>query len=318
MKILLIGPGYKPIPPTGWGAIESLIWDYYENLKKLHHEVEIINNKNLNEVVMTCNSKNPDIVHVMYDDYITIVPYLRCKKIYYTSHYAYITHPEFQIRFSYYFDNYFQKVIEYQEYVTINSISPEISEIYRKYGFKGRINDICNGAREDLFKYTDEPKNGNKSIYVAKIENRKSQYKYQSISFIDFVGNYHDSDFDMNLPNYLGEWTKETLYNNLTDYGNLILLSEGEADPLVVKEALIAGLGVVISECSAANLDFSKEFITIIPNDKLLDLDYIKKKIILNRIQSIQRRDEIRKYALEKFSWKSIIDKYVDIVSCRE
>jgi len=132
------------------------------------------------------------------------------------------------------------------------------------------------------------------------------------------VGNYHDSDFDTNLPNYLGEWTKETLYNNLTEYGNLILLSEGEADPLVVKEALIAGLGVVISECSAANLDISKEFITIIPNDKLLDLDYIKKKIISNRIQSIQRRDEIRKYALDKFSWKSIIDKYVDIVSCRE
>ena len=132
------------------------------------------------------------------------------------------------------------------------------------------------------------------------------------------MGNYHDSDFDTNLPNYLGEWTKETLYNNLTEYGNLILLSEGEADPLVVKEALIAGLGVVISECSAANLDISKEFITIIPNDKLLDLDYIKKKIISNRIQSIQRRDEIRKYALDKFSWKSIIDKYVDIVSCRE
>ena len=49
----------------------------------------------------------------------------------------------------------------------------------------------------------------------------------------------------------------------------MILLSEGEADPLVVKEALIAGLGVVVSECSAANLDLSKQFITIIPNDKI-------------------------------------------------
>ena len=28
MKIALIGPGIMPIPPDGWGAVESLIWDY--------------------------------------------------------------------------------------------------------------------------------------------------------------------------------------------------------------------------------------------------------------------------------------------------
>ena len=41
---------------------------------------------------------------------------------------------------------------------------------------------------------------------------------------IDFVGNYDDSRFDKNHPNYLGEWSKEHLYEHLTDYANLILL----------------------------------------------------------------------------------------------
>ena len=27
MKVTLIGPGIMPIPPTGWGAVEILIWD---------------------------------------------------------------------------------------------------------------------------------------------------------------------------------------------------------------------------------------------------------------------------------------------------
>ena len=43
MKIALIGPGFSPIPPKGWGAVESLIWDYYINLKKLQYDVKIVN-----------------------------------------------------------------------------------------------------------------------------------------------------------------------------------------------------------------------------------------------------------------------------------
>ena len=312
MKLILIAPGMKPVPPVGWGAIESLIWDYYENLKKQDIDVYIINDKLPINIVIICNKIKPDIIHIMYDDYIKIVPFLKCKKILYTSHFAYITSPKFgEIEYDYYYPKIFKKVIEYKGKIEINSISPMISDVYRKHGFTGKINDICNGAREDLFKYTLEPNKSNQSVYVAKIEERKSQYKYQCIPDIDFVGNYQDSTFDITKPNYLGEWSKETLYENLTEYGNLILLSNGEADPLVVKEGLIAGLGVVVSECCIANLDLSKEYITVIPNDKLEDIEYITQKIIENREQSITRRNEIREYAMEKFAWSSIIQKYI-------
>ena len=248
----------------------------------------------------------------MYDDHVIIVPYLNCKKIFYTSHFAYITHLNFEQNYQSYFINIFKKVIQYQDKIVINAISNDIVEKYKKHGFVNKINLICNGAREDLFKYTLNPNKKNKSVYIAKIEYRKSQYKYQSIPNIDFVGNYHDSPFNKSLSNYIGEWDKNTLYENLTEYGNLILLSEGEADPLVVKEALIAGLGVVLSECSSANLDTSKKFITIIPNNNLNDTVYVSEQIQQNREYSISNREEIRKYALENFAWNNIIQKYID------
>jgi len=315
MKIVLIGPGYSPIPPTGWGAVESLIWDYYENLKKRNVDVTIINEKNLHIVIKECNEMNPDIVHIMYDDYIVISPHLTCRKIYYSSHYAYITHPQFKTKYNYYYNNIFKRVIENQQYITIHAISKEIADIYKENGFQGTINVICNGAREDLFKYTNYPSKSDKSVYVAKIEFRKAQYKYQRIENIDFVGNYHDSPFQTSAKNYLGEWNKPTLYENLTNYANLILLSEGEADPLVVKEALVAGLGLVISECCSANLDLSKPFITVIPNDKLDDLKYISEKIAENRKYCIANREQIRNYGLQYFAWNSIVAKYLDQIT---
>ena len=43
MKIVIVGPGIMPIPPTGWGAVEILIWDSKIALEKLGHQVLIVN-----------------------------------------------------------------------------------------------------------------------------------------------------------------------------------------------------------------------------------------------------------------------------------
>lgn len=313
IKLILLGPGNNQIPPIGWGAIESLIWDYYENLKKSDTvDVFIVNDSNIHRAIYTCNKLNADIVHIMYDDHIIIVPHLKYKTIFYTSHYACITHPQFENHHADYINNVFKRVLLSCDRIIINSISPFISDIYRKYGFTGKINTVSNGAREDKFRYIENP--DEKSIYVAKIEYRKCQYKYQEIPGLYFVGNYHNSPFDSTKPNYLGEWNKEQLYKSLTEYGNLVLLSVAEADPLVIKEALIAGLGVVISSCCIANLDLSKEFITVIPDDKLEDISYVSDKIKENLEYSKKNRSKIREYALEFFSWKVIINKYTQII----
>ena len=57
-----------PIPPVGWGAVEILIWDYYQELIKLGHEVQIVNTPNQKEIITQVNEFNPDFVHLQYDN----------------------------------------------------------------------------------------------------------------------------------------------------------------------------------------------------------------------------------------------------------
>ena len=61
MKISIIGPGIMPIPPTGWGAVEILIWDQKLALEKLGHEVDIVNTKSPIEIIQKVNAYRPDL-----------------------------------------------------------------------------------------------------------------------------------------------------------------------------------------------------------------------------------------------------------------
>jgi glycosyltransferase involved in cell wall biosynthesis len=323
MKIVLIAPGYKPLPPQGWGAVESIVWDYYTVLSKKFRElgkgdsVVIVNQSQPAEIIRETNVHcDADVVHIMYDDYIVVAPYLICPNLLYTTHYAYITHPHFETQYSHYFQHFFKKAVEYSGKIRILAISEQIRQKYIQHGFpKERIVVLSNGAREDCFRYEPTaPLRPERSIYLAKIEERKGQYRYQTIRNIDFVGNYASSQFDPNSPGYLGEWDKPTLYHNMTDYANLVLLSSGEADPLVVKEALMAGLGLVVSTCCTANLDLTKPFITVIPEDKLGDIAYVTKTLEENRKTSLAMREEIRAYALSRFSWDGVVDCYLGFI----
>ena len=57
------------------------------------------------------------------------------------------------------------------------------------------------------------------------------------------------------------------------------------------------------------NLDLGKKFITVIPEDKILDTNYINDKIIENREYSIYNRREILEYA-KSFEWSKILTDY--------
>jgi glycosyltransferase involved in cell wall biosynthesis len=324
MKIVLIAPGYKPLPPQGWGAVESIVWDYYQILSRKFLEsggkgdqVLIVNHSNPADIIRESNAHtDADVVHIMYDDYIVVAPYLKCPLILYTTHYAYITHPQFETQYSHYFQNFFMKAVENADKIQILAISEPIRQKYIQYGFpEDRVRVLSNGAREDCFRYEPiAPSKPEKSIYLAKIEERKAQHYYQTIPSIDFVGNYASSPFNTSSPQYLGEWNKPQLYERLTDYANLVLLSSGEADPLVVKEALVAGLGLVLSPCCTANLDLTKHFITVVPWEKIRDTEYVEKVIEENRKTSLTMRADIRAYALQRFSWDGVVDCYLGFI----
>ena len=306
MKIAIVGPGIMPIPPTGWGAVEILIWDQKLALEELGHEVRIVNTASPIDILKEINQFRPDFVHVQYDDFVELCPYIQYPNAI-TSHFGYLEQPN---RWDYYGPRVASKFAQIKP--NIFCLSPGIKNVYEKeMGISSdQLFVTPNGVNIDKFKFNKLELGSDicKSLYLAKIDYRKRQHMFQSIDSLYYAGNNADPRFDVNK-NYLGEWSKETLYNDLTKYGNLVLLSDGEAHPLVCLEAFAAGLGVVISQWAAANLDVDKDFITVIPEDKINDLEFVDAEIVRNRYYSVNNRPEIREYA-ESFSWTKVVEKY--------
>jgi glycosyltransferase involved in cell wall biosynthesis len=306
MKICLIGPGIMPIPPTGWGGVEHLIWNYSKQLEKDNHEVFIINTQNLNEIVSTINSQDFDVVHLHYDHYANIMPHIKCKKKLITSHYPYLQNPEPQYLFLY-------DLLKNSE-SHIVCLSDQIKDECVKRGMaKDDMSVVPCGIDTELYAIDEtDVVFSNKSIIVGKIEPRKRQAFLQNKDLnIDFIGNNVDSNFDESDIHWLGEQDKQDIMDNLTAYANMILLSCGEAHPFVCLEGMAAGLGLVLSEQSTANLDISQPFITVIPDNKINDIAYLKEKIEENRKISLNMRKKIRQYCFDNFDWSVIIDKYL-------
>ena len=306
MKIAIVGPGIMPIPPAGWGAVEILIWDQKLALEELGHEVRIVNTASAIDILKEINEFRPDFVHVQYDDFVELCPYIQYPNAI-TSHFGYLEQPN---KWDYYGPRVASKFAQIKP--NIFCLSPGIKNVYEKeMGIPSEQLFVTpNGVNVDKFKFDKLPLTEDmpKSIYLAKIDYRKRQHMFQSIQSLYYAGNNADPRFDVGI-NYLGEWSKETLYNDLTRYGNLVLLSDGEAHPLVCLEAFAAGLGVVISQWAAANLDLDKDFITVIPEDKINDMEFVDTELLRNRYYSVNHRPEIREYA-ESFSWTKVVEKY--------
>jgi glycosyltransferase involved in cell wall biosynthesis len=334
MKIALIAPGIMPVPPPGWGAVEILIWDYYNELLAAGHDVYIINiirnNPNdqshhettyCRQLINEINSGGFDFVHIHYDVIFHIIPFLQARVIGITSHYPYIDNQGKHQGDG--FSSIFQFMIQKPGIITEKQIlinfvlADKDCEFLIRAGADAKyIHKLENGIAADKFicKSIKDAAYRDKTIYLGKITVRKGQARYCHLEGIHIIGPVECGRGYEGLANYQGSWSREQVYANLGDYGNLLLLSQGEADPLVVKEAMIAGLGVVINETSGKNLDKSCEFISVIPDSRCDDLDYIQCVIDNNRKIAYQKRDAIRTYAKKHFSWPPLITRYCGII----
>ena len=309
MKIALVGEGIMSIPPEGWGGVEHLIWNFHNQLKKEGDDVTIINTKDLQKIVNTINDGKFDVVHLHYDQYANIIPYLNCKKKMITSHYPYLENPEPQYTFLY--------DLLKNSGAHIISLSDKIKEEFLRRGIDStNVSVLPCGIDTNSYVIDDEALYPNRSIVVGKIEPRKRQAYLQKLNLnIDFIGNNTDSSFDISDTCYYGEQSKQDIMDNLTAYANMVLLSAGEAHPFVCLEAMAAGLGLVLSEQSTANLDVDLPFINVIPDTKLNDTDFLRDQIVSNRKTSLTMRKEIRQYCKDNFDWSTIIQKYKEIIN---
>lgn len=303
MKICFIAPGEIPIPPTGWGALETVVWNQYSNLKKNGHDVSIINEKNPQDILNILQQINPDIVHLHYGSHYEIMPHIKCRKIITNHDGSFLLSKQFHesIIRKYLYDCEFFILTSWEKDFLLNiGVSPQ------------KVKILPNGVDFNAFNFKARPEFPNASICLGKIDKRKNQAFIQSLNAgVYFAGQNTISEFNSLDEKYLGSWTREQVYENLTNYTNLVLISSLELQPLVCLEALSAGLGLVISKAAAQNLDASLPFITIIPQDLIYNVEIVSTAISNNRDSCIHiGREKIREYA-ETFSWSNLMQKYI-------
>jgi glycosyltransferase involved in cell wall biosynthesis len=303
MKICFIAPGEIKIPPNGWGALETVLWNQFNALKKLGEDVYFINENNTQLTYKKILEINPDVVHLHYGKHWEIMPLIKCKKIVTSHDGSFLNSLSFheQLVRSFYYDcDFFVLTTWERDFLLQIGISPN------------NIKILPNGVDFESFTVSQNPNKINKSICLGKIDKRKNQAFLQKLDCgIDFVGQNHCTDFNPLKEDFLGMWNREQVFSKMTEYANLILVSNSELQPLVCLEALSCGLGLVISKSASQNLDESLPFISVIEDEQIKNKKYIKEKILENRkFCSAINRQEIVNYA-KSFSWENIAKKYI-------
>ena len=190
MKLALIGPGIMPIPPDGWGAVESLIWDYALELDELGHEGAIINTPDWDEIISYLKEDQYDFAHLHYDVFHPIMDRIveetNIPKLAMTSHYPYIDQPSMHRRDGY--DKTFEWIIRNKKHYIFCLCKKDYDFFKNSGADESKLILSKNGANHKSFAYKKEVFKPNRSLYLGQIHPRKRQWMYQGIDSIDFVG----------------------------------------------------------------------------------------------------------------------------------
>lgn len=309
MRIVLVGPGIMPIPPSGWGAVELLIWDHYNALKQLGHDVHIVNTPNRSEIIQQVNALNADVAHLHYDEHWDVVPHLTSSVALITSHYPYITD-----RSKWAGDGYERIVngfgsISQRPSTYISCLNQSCMDMFASNGISvDKMLLTYNGIVPENIRFTSQTQHIT-IICVAKLEERKRQYLTQNISNVVYVGKGTS-----NHPRFLGEWSRDRILQELTDYSGFILLSTEENDSLALKEALMAGLPAIVSEGVVKNVKFTSdlyEYIHIVPESQMNEAD-LTQIISTHVTKCAGKKEVIRSLAVQSFSLENILVQYVN------
>jgi len=321
LRILLVGHGNMSIPPNGWGAVESIIYEYYIHLTNMGHVVEILNDRDIKKIIEHIHSYTYDFIHFHNDILINIVDKLPagCKMVF-TSHYPYIHDPTKwnDLKTGYNYEELIMKPLIHHSKTNTNihicAVSEKDYKAFVSYGIpSSSISISLNGVNSERFKIAShDVKHETKTVCLAQIVKRKRQNLFKGLPNVVCVGALNDESILPSKEQYLGSWSDKEKYENLTHYGNAILLSDGEnGTPLSIKESLIAGLGVVVSEAVAFELPADWIWVHVIPESKLTDVPFLQTTCEMNRIITKSLRGIIRQKAKELWDWSILVPRYL-------
>jgi glycosyltransferase involved in cell wall biosynthesis len=315
MKMAFVAGGYVPTPPAS-SSILNLIQEYKYHSEKNGHQVDIFNDPDAQQVVATINRGSYDFVHLHAGGFVSEFNQNLQQRFCFTSHAGHL----FQLNK---WDNIFKQ--EFQGYLNtpgIVSLSPASKQLFMDAGYAGYISTQINGI--DTTKVDRQVKGNGKAICLGWIQPRKQQTLLAKTVdgkvAIDFVGPLDDPTFvEGTTTKYLGVWSLGDVYRRLTEYSCLVLISSGEIAPLVVLEAMAAGLCLVVSESASANLAV-KDFIKVLPDNILTDPTPAHQQIVCEAIAELidknqSYRAEIVAYAQETFDFSQTIENYDRIIN---
>jgi glycosyltransferase involved in cell wall biosynthesis len=317
MKIGLIAHGVLPIPPKDWGAVENTIWHRKQHLERLGHTVDIANTRAIHDVIYYANQRRYDFVHCHNERFVApCLAHLKCGAFAVTSHDGCLHHfnldaPDRWGGFQY----LFQDTLRSPANIVL---SDRIRDLYLRSGYPHFLRVLRNAVETEAFRCG--PGGNGRAVCVGLICQRKRQAWLAEVARhrvpVDFVGPW-DRARETGLVEdetirYLGVWDKPTLYERLTDYNCLVLLSDAEAAPKVVLEAFAAGLSVVITDACRANLT-DEPFITVIPEGETRP-DVIAQAIQTAIDANPPQRAAIRAYARDRFDYTVVTREYLQII----
>jgi len=323
LKIALLAHGTMDIPPKGWGAVESLLWEYYKGLTALENYVSIINTGNNDVIISYLNSHPWDIIHIHDDSLIQLVPYFKhTGPIVFTSHYPAI-HDRTVWNDSLSGYNYETMVIapllhymKQTERIVIGALCRKDRDAFLAMGVPDhRIFLMVNGASAKAIQCDDplpESLINGRTICLGQISERKRQRVLLGIPNVDLWGPPNNESTIIENVAYKGEMTGQMRNAHLCEYENMVLLSTAESSPLAIKEGLFAGLGLVLSEAVASEIteESLKPYITVIPEERIEDKVYLEAALVANKLATRHLKHEIRAAAVALWDWPVLIRKY--------
>jgi glycosyltransferase involved in cell wall biosynthesis len=273
LKVLIIAPGETSLPVVGWGAVEYIVMKHVKVLTDLGFHVIVLNSWHHRDWLRAL-SMRPSFVVLHYDMFsIRWHHYRRFFRIptLVFSHFGYAAFPEFwnsTFRRSF---NYFSK-FEY-----IGCLNAEILKTFSALSPDSELILLPNGSEENEFAQIPTIR-FEKFVLIGKVEERKKQIEIvRSLSrpdLVDFIGPIQDRRFASLSQNqqqcFLGEWDRDRIKSELPKYRGLILLSDAEADALVLHEALAAGIEVFVSKNSLGSQEVS-QFVHLVHSVEELD-----------------------------------------------
>lgn len=315
LSLLLVHNSEQPIPPIGYGAIETILWQYASRLRQRGHRVEILNRGGppaIPAFIGQMARQRPDFVHVNAPPLIPwFRPIVRAfgAKMVSTAHIGWSLPAGTN-------DADLQRLLglygRSPYHLHLNAEHPELLREIGVPSSNGRI--LRNAVETDEFRFSPEPGNG-RAVCVAKINRRKRQQEVAnavagSRVHVDFIGHADTVVLETNAnAHHLGSWDRATLHGRMTEYSAFVLCAKAEGQALAVVEALAAGLSVVLSPAAAYNIDPSLPFVHIVRTD-----DEILPALEAAIAQNPEHRRAARAYAIETFDYERVLDEYVTIL----